>query len=785
MTGLVTDIRHAWRRIAARPFPSTLAIGMLALAIGVTTAMFTVVDALLLRPVPFPNVDRLAHVVLRTDNTIVTGGPAPILRAWRDSGIFERVEGGHVATSVVELADAITERDGAFVTPGLLRMLGARPLMGRLFADGEGRDGTDDAAILSERLWRTLGADASLVGQRIQIDGAPFTVVGVLPDTFRFPAWSTELWRPVDYAEPPAALAGANPSTWVLFRPGSSRTDVLRRALAIASDAAPELVNQPGMNASLRADVWPIAGLDARAYLARAMPFLIGGVVLVFLTLCANVTSLLLAQASGRTAEFGMCAALGASRRRLMRQSVTESLVIGGLGIAAGVGTAWALVALTRRWLPDAFLLQTLNPVDLDPRALAVASAVGLTGTLIVAMLPAWLGTRVGASASSRAGREPRGGTESRLVRAFTRGLLVSEIALGTALLAGTALLVASFVRLAAVDRGLDTLGVITARAQLVDGTPIGALADRLRTLPGVTDATISLRGFTHFGDGFVPEATGTPVEIWTEGRSVTSDYFDFYRIPIVRGRAFETTDDGSGVVVSERFSAAMWPDTDPIGQSFQFYDDRFRVVGVAGELRYPSLDRRQDFAELYRPAPRTAGGPTIHIRCRPDCGNPAVLRQGILATGLIRDVRSMEILDQQFDAELARPRAAATLAVAFAAVAVTAAAGGLFSVLSFAVGRRRREFGIRASLGARPIELQRLVFREGVLLAATGFALGGLAAWGLSKGLASVIYEVSATEPTIWFGVAGIIGATTVLACWLPAHRAASADPSTLLREQ
>jgi hypothetical protein len=228
-----------------------------------------------------------------------------------------------------------------------------------------------------------------------------------------------------------------------------------------------------------------------------------------------------------------------------------------------------------------------------------------------------------------------------------------------------------------------------------------------------------------------------------------------------------------------------MWPDADPIGQSFRFYDDRFTVLGVAGELRYPSLDRRQDFAEFYRPAPRTAAAPTIHIRCRPDCGHPALLRQNIIATGVVRDVRSMEVLDQQFDAELARPRAAATLAVAFTAVAVTAAAAGLFSVLSFAVGRRRREFGIRASLGARPIELQRLVFREGVLLAAAGFALGGLAAWGLSKGLASVVYEISATEPTIWFGVAGVIGATTVLACWLPAHRAAAADPSTLLREQ
>jgi hypothetical protein len=459
--------------------------------------------------------------------------------------------------------------------------------------------------------------------------------------------------------------------------------------------------------------------------------------------------------------------------------------VIGGVGLAAGIGAASVLVAAARHWLPDAVLLQTLNPIDLDLRALVMASAVGVTATAIVATLPAWVGTRADRAAPARAGREPRGGTESKLARACTRVLLVAEIALGTALLAGTALLVTSFVRLSAVDRGLDTRGVVTAWVRPADGVSLGALQDAIRVLPGVRAATISASNFSHYGDAFVPDTSpGTGVEIWTTGQTVQPDYFAFYGIRLVRGRGFEPVEPPSNVIVSEHFADAMWPGVDPVGRTFQFYRDRYEVIGVAEETRFPSLDRRRDLAELYLPGPPGRGRVTISLRCDPACDNFAVLRRQITATSLVGDIYRLEAPEQRFADELSRPRAAATLAVVFTAIAVLAAAGGLLSVLSYAVGRRRREFGIRAALGARPVDVQVVIFREGMSLAVAGVCLGGLAAWVLGRALASVVYEVSASEPIIWMLVAGVIGGTTVLACWVPARHAASVDPSTLLRD-
>jgi predicted permease len=785
LTGLPLDIRQAWRRVVAHPVASGLAAGMLALAIGVTTAMFTVVDALLLRPVPFVNADRIAHVVVRTDRTVLVNVPRPVLRAWRTSGLFERVEGAHTATSVVDLPPTVTEREGAFVTPGLLDMLGVRPLYGRLFVGGEGSAGADEAVILAERFWRSaFASDASLIGHRVHIDGRPLLVIGVLPDSFRFPQWNTELWRPMDYDVPPPAQARASPTVYVLFRSAAPRDEALGRALQVAWDVAPGLLKRPGMGPSTRADVRPIAGLDGGAYLAQAMPFLAGAGVLVFLVLSANVASLLLARIGGRAREFALCAALGASRARLLRQAFAEALVIGAAGIAAGVGTAAALVGAVRRWLPDAFLMQTLNPIDLDSRALALASVAGVVATVAVATLPAWVGTRAGATAA-HAGREPRGGTESRLARACSRILLVTEIALGTALLAGTTLLVASFVRLADVDRGLDTRGVVTAWVAPPEGQSVGAIEQAIRRLPGVTATTTSSQRFTHYGDGFVPDTPGaTPVEIWTSAQSVGPDYFSFYGIRLMHGRVFEPSEGPPNVIVSERFAEAMWPGLSAVGRSFRFYDDRYTVIGVAKETRFPSLDRRRDLAELYLPHPSRRPTAMVSIRCEVGCGNPAQLRRQITSLVPGTEIHRVEVLDERFDGELARPRAAATLAVVFAGIAVLAAAGGLFSVLSYAVGRRRREFGIRASLGARPIELQKLVFREGVQLALAGLVAGGIGAWALAKALASVVYEVSAAEPFITIVVGGVIGGTTILASWIPARRAASPDPSVLLRE-
>lgn len=791
MIGVATDLRHALRRLTARPMTSALGIGMLALAVGVTTAMFTVVDALLIRPVPFPAAKRLGRVSMRNDRTIY-GNVAPgVLRAWRESSVFEAVEGAHEVTIVVEADTAMVVRKSAFATPGLFTMLGARPLVGRLFNETEGRAGTDEGVLLSERFWRSvLGGSPSALGTRLRIDGRSLVVVGILPDTFRFPSWDTELWRPLDYGAPPPALAASRPSAYARFADGVPQQDALGQATTIALAADPAVKD-------LRASHRPLAGLGSGSYLARATPFLAGGVVLVFLVLCANVSSLLLAQLGGRAREFGMCAALGASRSRLLRQALTEALVLGGCGIATGIGAAWLLVSLTRSWLPDAFLLQTLNPIDLDLRALTAASASGVAATVAAGLLPAWIGTRVNAAGSSHLRTEQRGATESRLARLFTRGLLVSEIGLSCTLLVGTALLVTSFVRLAEVDRGLDTSGVVTGWLTLAPagktepGGAATALEDALRELPGVSRVVLSEGtppggGWIHFGDGWVPDTPGaTALNLEVESYGVGRDFFDLFRIRLLRGRTFERGEDPNHVIVGERFAELMWPGMDPVGRSFRFDDRRYDVVGLVNEIRHPSLDPMKDLPEFYRSVVPTGGSLRVSLRCNPACPDLAVLRRTLLAMSQVRRLHSVAALEDAYLNELARPRAAAALAVVFAGIAVLAAAGGLFSVLGYAVGRRRREFGIRASLGAKPIELQRLVFSEGVRLAIVGVAIGSLTAWGLSRVLTSVVYEVTPAEPVIWLTVGAVITVTTIIASWIPARRAAGVDPVELLREQ
>lgn len=548
-------------------------------------------------------------------------------------------------------------------------------------------------------------------------------------------------------------------------------------------EVLPSLQRRPGMDASMRADTWPIAGVDSGAYLAHATLFLGGAVGLVFLVLCANVTTLLLARAGGRAREFSTCVALGASRSRLLRQAFTESLALGVGGLAAGCGIGWLLVGLAQSWLPDAIVAQTLNPVDLDSRALAMASVAGLGATIAVSMLPASFGTDTGGAAAATR-HESQSSTQSKFARSCTHGLLVAEIAFGTTLLLGTVLLVASFVRLADVDRGLDARGVVTGFAELPEGVSGATLDSTLRTVPGVSETTFARQQFSHYGDGFVPDSPGSgPVEVWTSAQVVAPNYFDFYAIRLLRGRTFEEGESPSNVVISERFADAMWPGQDPVGRSFRFHDDRYEVIGVVTETRLPSLDRRRDLAELYLPGSPLAAV-AFSVRCEPACDNSALLRRRITAAAPVLGIYRLEVLEHRYDAELARPRAAAIAAIIFAGIAVMAAAGGLFSVLSYAVSRRRRELGIRASLGARPAVLQRMVFREGAWMAAAGLALGGLAGMGVSRILASVLFEVSPAEPSIWFVVAGLIGATTLLATWLPARRASGIDPSGLLRE-
>jgi putative ABC transport system permease protein len=439
-----------------------------------------------------------------------------------------------------------------------------------------------------------------------------------------------------------------------------------------------------------------------------------------------------------------------------------------------------------------------LNPVDLDGRAVIVAVSAGFLATVVAGVLPAWMGTRP--DASSSLGRADRTSTESRGARALTRTLLVSEVALACTLLIGAALLVRSFVNLASVDRGLQTDGVLTAWVALPAKTfPAGpsriaitsALENAVKELPGIERVALTSGlpprgGAIYYYDDWIADGqSAQPQSLTVESYSVGPDFFELYGIPIVRGRTFAPGDGADRAIVGERLAARLWPGGNPVGGSFHFGKQTFQVVGLAREINLPSLESRRDVPEFYTPF--TFGRSSyvyMNIRCQARCPDEAVVRHRILATVPGANIVSLAMLSEAYREELARPRATAALGGAFAAIALLAAAGGLFSVLSYAVGRRRREFGIRTALGASPRQVRGLVLRDGARVAALGVAIGVAASAALVRLVASLEYGVTGFDPLSWAAVLGVLAGTTLLAAWRPARSAARVDPIALLRE-
>jgi predicted permease len=772
------DVRHASRMLASHWRFTLGAAGMLALAIGITTAMFTIVDALIIRPVPFRDPGQLARLSMLIS-------PA-VLKAWRESAAFEAVESAVTATALLEAAGTVATRTVATVTPGVFEMLGGvRPVRGRLFLATEGRAGQSDQVLVSETLWRSLyNADPALVGQSIVVDGVRLMVVGILAAEFRFPSAITELWRPTDLNRGPREKGQA----FVRFAGGIPRADALRLATEAARAA------DPGY-ARLQVSVSPFAG-EQDTYAGRAVPLLAGSVVLLFLVLCANVSSLLLARLTARRREFTMRAALGASRGQLLRQALVESSVLGALGLAIGAGIAWALISIARALIPQSLLTQTLNPLSLDERALVAASVFGFAATVAAGLMPAWLGTRVEAGDSLRVA--DHSGTEARGPRAFTRVLLVIEVALACTLLVGATLLTRSFVNLATADRGIDTAGVTMLSLSFNDtakdaaGWKIAArtVDDELRQLPGVQQVAWSFGvppgGGFKYGE-MISDLPGARAEHKTVTQYVVSqEFFALYAIPIARGRTFDASEPFTSVIVSERLARVLWPEIDPIGRSFRVEKERwFRVIGVAREIHFPTLDPTLvDGPEFYHRY-GYSNFPMVSLRCEPECPDTAVIRHRLASTHPSVKVRRAEPIDVRYAAELVRPRAAAALAVVFGSIAVIAAAGGLFSVLSYSVTRRRREFGIRTALGASPGQIRRVVIHDALMVAASGLTIGAFFAAAFARALASLQYGVAPGDPLSWSIALGVIALTTGAASWVPARAAARLDPLVLLREE
>jgi predicted permease len=750
---------------------------MLAAAIGVTAATVGVLDSLVVRPLPFPDADRL--VAIRTTR----GFTGDVLRSWRASQAFEAVEmasprGSRLATG----SDTALVRS-SLVTPGLMAMLDVYPLLGRLFEEGEGRPGSTDRVLVSETVWRTwFGADPGILGRRIDVDGQPRVVIGVMPSAFRFPEHDTALWMPVHEENPDTPIGGVV----ARLAPDVPRDDAELVARTIAEEAELTL-SPPSFRPSLR-DIQP--PLDDR--IRQTVVLLAAGAALLFLLACANAACLILTDLGRDQRRFATSSALGATRGRLMREVVAAQLPVGMAAAGLGVGLAATLVRLVPHVVPDAVQANSLNPIDLDTRVLVALTILACFAIAGASLLPAWVGTRLEAVTSMRGVREV--GSPTRAFRLAAAGLLVAQVAVASAVLSATALVTRSFFNLATADAGLDAANVVSGFVLLprsvtdaaVHRAAALAVDEALRALPEVASVTLSIGR-----PGRQPpprpmmltpgssDAAGDEVRV--NHLRVQPDYFGFYGIPIVEGRGLLEDDAPDDVVVSRSLADMLWPGGDVVGLTFRLGSASYRTVGVAADVTFPALGGESDPPELY-----SAFEPLeffyVHLRCRTACPAPSAFDEPIRAAYPVQRI-DLVPLAEEYAAELVQPRNMVRAALVFGGLAWLTAAGGLFGVLRYAVGRRRRELGIRAALGASPLQLRRLVLAQAARVVGVGLPIGAAIGLGLARGLSAVLYDVPPADPLAWAAVCAVLGVATLAAAWRPGTHAARAAPGELAR--
>jgi predicted permease len=807
MNGVLQDLRYAVRTLLrARGF-TAVALAVLALGIGLNTAIFSVVNAVVLRPLPYAEPERLVELRLPTPGEAAPGAVSVVdFQDWReqsrsfaDMALVNTLSRGLTLSGESEPEQLAT----AYVHPALFSTLAVPPALGRPLRIEDNDPGRNRVAVVSHALWRRrFGGDPAVVGRAVTLDGAPFTLVGVMGPAFRFPDAGTEVWAPeslIDAARAPRRRDTRYQRVIARLGPGVTLAQARAEMDTIAGRMAAQ---HPDTNAGrTRVTIVPLQESIAGESVRRPLLVLLGAVVLVLLISCANVGHLLFARTDARQREIAIRLALGAGRGRLLRQLLTESLVLalagGALGAWVGAWSLEALLALSRRFLP----LQ--NDVTVDGRVLAFALLASVVSALVFGVGPA---LRVSAADPQRAlrdgGRGGSAGVERRRLRAV---LVVAEVAVALVLVVGAALTLRSFQRLLHVDPGFRPQGLLTvtmnASSMRYPDRPkymafYRAVLDRVSQVPGVQSAAstrnLPLQGTPETWpvsvDGQPPAVPGSAPVVPVH--QVSPRYFDTIGIPLLQGRAFADTDHETApsvVVVSRAMAERFWPGRDAVGQAVRFAPDAAAtatVVGVVGDVRQARLAAAGE-PSLYVPqAQQGRRGFTLVLRV---AGDPRLLEAAVRREILAVDpqhpiIRSAAMEDVMADA-LAQPRLMAVLLGTFGALALLLAALGTYAVIAYAVSLRTPEFGIRMALGATPRQVFRIVLREGAGLALVGVALGTATALAVTRLLASQLYGVSVTDAATYAAVAVLLLATTMLACYLPARRATRVDPLIALR--
>ena len=798
---LLSDLRYAVRTLRKSSVFTAAAVLTITLTIGGNTAIFSVVNAVLIRPLPFPSPDRLMQVAEKNDKLQLSSFGASVLNylSWKEQQrVFEDLAAiGYASLALTGRGDP-EQFQGNTISPSLMRVLGIQPVAGRNFREGEDSPGSEPVAIISEALWkRRFAADPAVIGAHIVLNGVSRAIVGVAPPALPF-LTSGDIWIPLTIN--PGKEIRLNHVITVVgrLRPGVTQRQAQAEMNVVASRVGkqyPEVKD------------WGIHVIDFQSWivpdnLRTALLVLLTAVGFVLLIACSNVANLLLSRAVSRQKEIAVRTALGASRARILGQLLAESLLLSIAGGAAGLLAALWTVKLMNGALPQGLL--PVTQVAVDRSVLLFALAITVVSGLLFGFAPAWHATRADLNTVLKQASRGAVGGPHLLVR---NGLVAGEIALATILLVGAGLLVQSLAHLQRVQIGFQSDGLLTFQiapspAKYPDQPRRWSLYRRLlhelSTLPGVRGAALSSglpmgagaqthSPFVPSGRSLLPAGEAAAVD-W---RSVSPGFFRTMGIPLISGRDF-TEQDSPGapevIILSRRAAKIYWGDEDPIGKSLHrpTTSVNYTVVGVVGDVRNVALNQESPTLYFTSTARVLAFSMDVAVRTegKPEDTLSAVRRKvhDLDPELPLSNVRSME---DWVSLNAAQPRLNAALLGIFAGVALLIAAIGIYGVLAYSVNQRTREIGLRLALGAQQSGVLRWIVGKGMLLAAAGVAAGLAAAYPLSRLLATLLFGVQPSDPLTFSAVALLLLTVAFAACLLPARRASRVDPIITLREE
>ena len=821
MQTILQDLRYGFRGLRKSPGFTAVAVLVLALGIGANTAIFTVVNAVLLRPLPFDHPEQLMqlyHVPPQTSfpgMTTFSLSPANFLDWEKASHSFEAMSaygfGGYTLTGSgrPEAVRVIRTSKGFFA------VLHGQPLLGRVFLDSEDQPGQDHEVVLNYDFWRThFGANPSIVGHTIQLNGEPFTVVGVMPEGFQFPifsdpTYSPQMWKPMGWTAAERAVRDNHNYLAIgRLRPGIT----LDQARAELNTIADQLARQyPKDDKGWGATAIPVRQ-DLVVDVRPALLILLGAVALVLLIACANVANLVLAKTLSRRKEVAIRSALGASRRRLLQQVIAETVLLALAGGALGLILAHYGTMLIVRFLAQQ--LPLANAIRVDGSVLGFTFGIALLSGLMAGLLPAIRLTREDVSDALKQGL---GRTDASSSRSRTRGaLVVVEVALSLMLLIGAGLLIRSLWALHSVSPGFDADHVVTMDLMIPQSkfaTPsqmsdfYNQILDRVRAVPGVRSAGLNdampLSGFGSHqpiqieGRPVVPMADQPEVDV----RVVTPGYLSAMRIPLLRGRDLSDSDAAGrpgAILISQSMAREFWPNQDPVGKHLALYffpGVSREVVGIVGDVKMDALSQTRPTTAVYMPMAQlsaTSGRPwhspslTLAVRTTTSpLSAVTALSNAVHSVDADVPLLNIKTMQEWVDESIAPQRFTMLLLASFAGLALLLAGIGIYSVLSYVVRRRMREIGIRMALGAQLQDVLRLVLLEGMKPTAIGVVIGLLGALALGRVLSSVVFGVSPRDIATFSVVPLVLAAVGMLASVIPAIRATRVDPMKILREE